>query len=502
MRRSVMLALVAGLLLALEACNFGFPDPLNPILVQRKPVEVQPVQPRIKIPVQAEYYYHQLVEHDPRLDAAARDFARFLDAGGLPDRDVAERALRLHGIVEPIHDVVTASTSQELDKILWDDANHANARWSYAPTARGMVGILVYAFPVNLDYVPRSATELKLAGTFDPTKSAPRIKIDFKEPVPVTSDGDAFHADYACKREQMGVHLISIEVTDPKRIFMPLAFFPVYCGVDAPSTLVGEPALNVDVPDDRFASRLVEIIDRERAAAKLPAMHWNPRLLDVTTTMLADHSRRVYSDPNWHLHKALLKNPFVEFTEFHVASLGGAVTRIIDDEVQKQKYLDGHNTDIAVAVKKDTTGYFVVVGYLKVPNIQDVPSVQPIISARIKALKNRQYRVVPAADRGIREAWWLSTVATVYARELATGWSFDTLHSRDAIFFHTTGITADIAVDLDNFSLEATIAKKEFWVYGVGIAQAPQDSAFAGLIFVVVLYRPLPPSLAGLMREN
>ncbi|MFT3694144.1 MAG: hypothetical protein QM831_13450 [Kofleriaceae bacterium] len=475
-------------LVVLAACNFGFPDATPPHLVDRAPVKPGPVQPRIKLGINAEYYYHQLAEHDARLDAAATDFARFVDAGGLVDRAVAERALRMQGIVEPVQQVAAAATAAELDKILWDDANHSNARWAYAKTKTGMVGILVYAAPVNLDYLPRAGTEFHIAGTFESNVSAPTMMLDFQQKLPVAVEDHAFKTDLVCKGKNPGEHVISIEVTDPKRWFKPMVYFPVYCGIDAPTTLVGEPAVNVDVPKEQFASRLVEIIDRERAAAQLPAMHWNRRLAQATDTMLIDHSKRIFSIPEWHLKRANVLNPFAEFTEFHTDSLGSAVTRIVDDEHQKQKYLDGHNADISVSVRPDDKGYWVVVGYLGVPRIQDVPTVQPILSARIRAAKLKQFANVPYGD-SVYEVPWLSVLATGYAQELAMGWSFDSIHKRDAIFFHRAhvGMMADTAIDLDNYDLESTVTKARFWKWGVGIAQAPQDSPYAGMIFIVVL---------------
>ena len=70
-----------------------------------------------------------------------------------------------------------------------------------------------------------------------------------------------------------------------------------------------------------------------------------------------------------HVQRANLVNPFAQFTTVHGETFSDAIGRILDDSHENEKLYDGHNSDVAISVKRDGDGYWVVVGYLPVPAI-------------------------------------------------------------------------------------------------------------------------------------
>lgn len=495
MRCTVVLALVAACTPVRGSGDWGavrthappaIQVPPGPVLVERAPAVAEPILPRIELAVSAEATYRALEAHDARLDAVAADLARFADAGGSADSGIAERLLRMHGILEPVQHVATAPDRASLDKLLYEEQGRPNARWAYASTKDGVIGVLVYAAFVTMDPIPREGGSWTFSGTFQPHVSDPRITVDGKTRLALTIHDHRFRGDLTCPSP--GQHYISIEVFDVKRTFMPAIVFPIYCGV-APAKVTGEPIANLAaMTPGKFQDRLVAIIDRERQAVGLPAMHWNSLLLGATESLLADRAEHRASSPDWHVRHVGLRNPYAQFTVVHADTLAGIVSKVLDDSTQNEKYFDGHNADIAVAIKPGDDGYWVAVGYLAVPAVLDISDVQAILSRRIRTYQMARYRDRPGMNTEIFEWPTLSMAATTFARQLALGWSVKAIHEEYRRTYWEFAISIENAIDLDNFDLESVIAKHEFYHYGVGIAQAPQDGPSAGLFYIVIYY--------------
>ncbi|MFT3694146.1 MAG: hypothetical protein QM831_13460 [Kofleriaceae bacterium] len=449
--------------------------PAAPILVERPQPAAPTVAPRIELDVRSETAYHTLAEHDPRLDDVARDLARVIDAGGSADKSLADRLLHMHGIVESAQHVAIAATREDIDRAFAGEANLVNAQITIAKTRTGFIGMLVYLGFVNLDGVPRVGGHFPIAGTFASDMTNLRIVIDGKTPQSVVIDGHAFHTELSCSSP--GQHAISITVTDPKRATSPRVTFPVYCGV-APAKVTAEPMTNLDVTADQIPEQLLGILDRERVAVSLPALHVNSLLGQVTTSLNDDRSKRIASVEAWHVKHAGLSNPFVQFTTVHAETFSDAVSLILDDSTQNQKLFDGHNTDVAIALVQDH-GYWITVGYLAVPVVHDLVAVQKIIANRIHG--SHAERVEQAA---------MSASARVLANQLAAGAQIDDLLTTRKKTFTGYQVSAEMSIDLDNYDIGPVIAKYDFAKFGVGLAQAPQDGPGAGLVFIVIYFAP------------
>lgn len=447
-----------------------------PVLIEREPAIPPPVAPRIDLAIKAEAAYRMLGAHDARLEAVAADLARFVDAGGTVDNSLADRVLRMHGIVEPTQHVAVAATRKELDAQFADERAMTNARIAVAATKTGVVGVLVYAAFVHLDPIPRSGGQFHIAGTLDREVTNPRIIVDGTVNEAVTVDGASFRGDLTCP--SAGQHAIAIEVD--RGDVSPRVTFPVYCGV-APDRLTGEPATNLDVVPEQMPQQLVGILDRERTAVNLPALHWNKLLERATASIARDRANRVESALDWHTKHAGILDPFVQYTVVHGVSFADAISQVLDDSKQNQKLFDGHNSDVAIAIVADDRGYWVAVGYLAVPVIYDLTAVQHIFSSRVLN-----------ARRDATEDPELSTAATAFARQLALGRPVADVLAEFKPSYRNAKVSAELSIDLDNYDITPVVAKYTFARYGVGLAQAPQDSASAGLIFIVLYFAPPP----------
>ncbi|HEY0253173.1 MAG TPA: hypothetical protein VGC41_16680 [Kofleriaceae bacterium] len=486
------------LLVVLAACgNFGYPTPPPPLVA--RPAEVAPpVAARVELEVIPENTYRSLVKDDPRLAETAGDLSRYADANGEVDDGIAEQLLRVHGIVDPVQHVAIAATEAELDALFHDEQNHSNARWASSPTKEGVVGILVYATPIQLADVPRSGEHFTFKGTFPKHDiSAPRVTVDGKRHLGVDATDSDWKAELACPSP--GKHDVAIEATDPKLDFIPMVIFPVYCGV-VPSKVAGEPRANLEAianansqEAQRFAHQMIAILDRERARVDLPALHSNVRLQRATDAMLDDHLRGIESEFPFHLHRASLLTPDATFTKFHVTSLARAVSRILDDEAQHAKLIDGHNSDAAIAVRIDDKGYWVGVAYMVVPPPLDLPVVKDLFAKKITAFERKRFEAKEDVLPNVRESAYLSGPAQGLAVELAKGWGIEQL-AAEFRRGYSFGLVTDSTDDIYTYDIAALAKKNEMSRFGLGIAQAPADSAFAGRIFIVIVFAPVAPA--------
>ncbi|HEY0250106.1 MAG TPA: CAP domain-containing protein, partial [Kofleriaceae bacterium] len=350
------------------------------------------------------------------------------------------------------------------------------------------------ASPVRVTDIPRAGDHFELAGTFADGVSSPRVTIDGKDKLPVALEDHAWKTELACPSP--GEHSVAVEVTDPKRDFMPLVIFPVYCG-DAPATIYGEPRTNLDVKPNAVAGRFVAILDRERAAAHLPALYWNSRLAVATATFVSDRSEHRNTAPQFHLRKAGIITPQTNLTVFHVDSLASAVSRILDDPDQRQKLLDPHFTDVAVSAKPDSDGYWMTVGYLAVAPVIDPIAVKAQLTQKILKLTEDHFKPGIVSEHGTTSNTNLSNTAGRMARDLAYGWRSETV-SKELFLYpenqrEGVSISIDAAVDVNALDVSKTLAKHaDFLRFGVGVAQAGQDGPLAGMIYVVTTYSSSP----------
>ncbi|MFT3694147.1 MAG: hypothetical protein QM831_13465 [Kofleriaceae bacterium] len=477
---------LAGIL-AISACS----TPIEPLPIARSPVPPPVIAPRIVLDVAAEQAYRGLADHDdPRLTAVATDLARYVDAGGLATTAVTEQLLRLHGIVDSVQHVATAATQDELDTLFLDEKNHTNAQIASAPTQHGVVGLVVFAAPVTVTSIPRAGDHFDLAGTYADGMSSPRITIDGKDKLHVDLEDHTWRSALECKQD--GEHSVAIEVTDPKRDFMPTIIFPVYCHVDAPKVIAGEPRTNIEVSPDRVTAQFVAILDRERATAKLPAFYWNNRLASASATFLKDRSERRMTAANYHLRKAGLISPQTNLVAFHVDSLASGVSRILDDATQRDKLLDSHYTDLGITVKPDSDGYWMSIGYVAVPPIVDPIALKAKLEKQIIDLTIDRYAVQPdgGTELKIRTNKMMQDVARNMAKSIALGWSSDSIAKETRRTYGFLDLSINSVADLSTFDLASILKKHEFQRFGVGVAQAAQDGPLAGMIYIVIAFGP------------
>ncbi len=249
-----------------------------------------------------------LVE-DARLDWAVTDLARNLHGDELPSREAVDFLMAHYGLVEPSpHLFMTRGNAAASEQMVQHAHEQAAALLAAGPVSRVGVGIarradevsVVAAFqdtPLQLlAPIPRQLPHAK--GTTIRAQVAKRFRAP--QVVVTTPDGQVHEAPPAL-RETVGadmrcgadgryqVEVVANGAAGP----VVLANFPVFCGVRPTPTLTGLTAMAQEPADPEAAEReLIELVNRDRARAGLPALVADPRLTAIARAHsqdMADH---------------------------------------------------------------------------------------------------------------------------------------------------------------------------------------------------------------------
>ncbi len=271
-------------------------DPLRDRIV----AEVRSVARRLRIAPPVE---------DARLDWAVTDLARTLRGDDLPSREAVDFLTAHYGLIEPSpHLFMTRGNEAAADQIVGHAHEQAEALLGAGPVGRMGVGVVrqgeevsvVAGFqetPVQLlaavsRQLPHGRSAA-LAARVDRRYRAPQVVV-------TTPDGHVHEAPPAAGSE------VSLELRcdadGPYQIEIVgngaagpavLANFPVFCGVAPAQTLSAVAAMPQGPADPVAAEReLIDLVNRDRARAGLPALIVDPRLTAIARAHsqdMADH---------------------------------------------------------------------------------------------------------------------------------------------------------------------------------------------------------------------
>jgi Cysteine-rich secretory protein family len=475
----------SGLLALIVGCGSpAFVPVVQPV------VHDEPVAPAIVMPIQAEQQYAALDPHDPRLARACDELAYLVAHGGTATNNVATAVLRMHGIVNPPQTVLVGAVGDALDAKLGEDFYRPNALVGKGAFERTAVEVLIFLPKMRIATIPRATeTGVELLVTLDPALDDPHITVaDATEsfhPGLAIGDDHVVHATVPCGA-QPSERYITIEATDPHTGAMPLVIFPIYCKLQAPTSLVAEPLSNVAGFND-LAGRLTAILNRERAAVALPPLRHDARIETAARAYAQDRSENRQTDLNVVMRDAGLLGPAMNWTTFHVDSLESAVNRIVNSSEELDKLRDVSRTDIGVGAKRVADGWWISIVYVTIPPPIDTESEARRIANAIRWVQEHEL------DRRTQVDLYANIIATRYAQGLARGWSADDLYARayGAMIDHAEvrcEIAIDRRVELAGLDLGKLINKHKFHHVGVGIAQSPRNSPLAGTIWLVVFF--------------
>jgi hypothetical protein len=248
---------------------------------------------------------------DTRLDAAMTDLARALRERESPHGEAVEFILSHYGIVEPYPKMAFVRVERGGDSAAFDALAPKLELPKGKPLATIGVGIdratssLFVAIAIqdkslDLDAVPRRLPHAgharvsgKLLGAFrtphlyvtDPHGAAQTLAAE--------ANGALFGAELRCDRGdgRYQVEVFGTDAAGPR----VLANFPVYCGTAPPAVFAGAAGYAAALLDTKQTeARLLELVNRDRRAASLPALAPDPALAAVAREHSVDMMQNHY----------------------------------------------------------------------------------------------------------------------------------------------------------------------------------------------------------------
>ncbi len=234
---------------------------------------------------------------DGRLDRVAADLALLADAVRSPPPATVAFLLTHYGLIEPEPNLFLmhgddGAESSAAARLRGPLANATAAAWrrvgiGVQRAAGKWSAVLVFQEKnLDMDPIPRrlaSGGEVTVAGRIRPLFHSPEVLFTSPrgsvERLATSTQHGTFAAHFACHGD--GAYQIEISATDARGPKV-LANFPVYCGVAPPARFAApQPQeLRTDDPAEAEAELLVQV-DRDRAAAGLPALVHDPRLARI-----------------------------------------------------------------------------------------------------------------------------------------------------------------------------------------------------------------------------
>jgi uncharacterized protein YkwD len=246
---------------------------------------------------------------DARLDAAMNDLAHNLRGDDLPALEVVDFLLTHYGIAEPSPHLLLSRATAGADREIRQQAlKEIAAVYKTDPVARVGIGIdrtgdLMYVVVglqethLALEAVPRrlargggAPISAKLIGRYRQARvvvTSPDGKVAEQDPSP--REGWV-RGNVACAAD--GRYQVEVTADDASGTAV-LANFPVFCGVDPPAVAPrGAGTRQTRVSADTAEQDVLALVNRDRAAAGLGAVTWDPRLADIARAHsrdMADH---------------------------------------------------------------------------------------------------------------------------------------------------------------------------------------------------------------------
>jgi uncharacterized protein YkwD len=246
---------------------------------------------------------------DKRLDAAMNDLAHNLRGDDLPALEVVDFLLTHYGIAEPSPHLLLSRATAGADREIRTQAlKEIAAVYKTDPVARVGIGIdrtgdLMYVVvglqethlalspvPRRLPHSGEAPIAGKLVGRYQKARvvvTSPDGKVTEQEPS--TREGWV-RGRVACAAD--GRYQVEVTADDASGTAV-LANFPVFCGVEPPAVAPrGAGTRQARVSAGTAEQDVLALVNRDRAAAGLGAVTWDPKLADIARAHsrdMADH---------------------------------------------------------------------------------------------------------------------------------------------------------------------------------------------------------------------
>lgn len=462
---------------------------------------------------------------DARLFRACAELAEVVPEEGIVSYGLVEFALQRNGIIEPSPHLLvvwgeidqTAAIVEQLQPRLAEilaDGAHARVGIGVAKRAADGTGAIVFALQgsgVSTTPIPRSVPaggKLSLDAVVEPRYRDPEVfvtrsaggveRVDLKR-----GQANSFTATIACGAS-VGRQQIEITAVDVQGSTV-LANFPVWCGAEPPVSVTITPSQDDAIVTDpgEAEKRLLAMLNRDRAAANLPALAWDEKVADVSRghsrdmrqTKIVAHVSPTTGSAADRTKAAKIKTALVLENVARAYGLGEAHQGLMNSPGHRANMLSAAATHVGIGVVfgEEISGrreIFITQVFTRIP-----PKIDPGRATEQIVQKVNTVKKVGHAPK-------LAAIAQQLADQLAAGKTREQAYPAvrrqvDALggtYLRVSSvITAASDVDsLDGPSLLGDLKPDDI---GVGIAQGNHPEIGEGAVWIVLLLanrRPVP----------
>jgi uncharacterized protein YkwD len=454
---------------------------------------------------------------DARLFRACAELAAVVPEEGVVSYSLVEFALQRNGIIEPsphllvvwgdvdAPDLIVDQLKPRLAEILGDGATARVGVGGIKRTADG-TGAVVFALQasgVATVPIPRA---IAAGGSF-PVDAVVDSRYHDPELFVTHDDGTterlaieigrtgAFKARVSCGKHT-GRQQIEITASDAAGSTV-LANFPVWCGAEPPTTLTIEPTrddLVVSQPDEA-ERRLLALMNRDRAAAGLPALLWDDRVAEVARkhseemrrTKVVAHISPTTGSAADRIRAASIKTAVVLENVARAYGVGEAHDGLMNSPGHRANIMTQSATHVGIGVVlgEEVSGrreMFLAQVFIRIP-----PKVDP---ARAVDLVRSRLEVVRPVTVNLK----LAVIAQELADGLAAGKSREQLwpiarRKLDAMgaAYARIGSVVTAVAELDTIEGKQLVGDYRPDDVGIGLAQGTHPEIGEGAVWIVIL---------------
>ncbi len=459
-------------------------------------------------------------ELDPRLSAAASELARVAPANSQIGYPLVEFAMQRNGIIEPSPHLIMIwgqngdgpaevidSLSERLSEILATrTAPHTRFGVGSAERAGDEVCFVVafQASYVDTHPIPRSVSlgkALKISGSVRTPFKAPKVFVsrpgrEVDSPKVLERGQGKFSAEVRCG-QVAEKHQIEITASNPSGSTV-LANFPIWCGSPPPMEFVYRATTDHTDPvatEAEAVERMLELLNRDRRQAGLPALKTDARLQQVAhgySTEMLQTGRVAHVSPTSgsaadRVDRAGIRSTIVLENVARAYGVAQAQAGLMNSPGHRANILskEASHVGIGVVFGAKTAGgseFFVTQLFARVPTDMDASQAVRVVAKSV--VRARPLSLDPA----------LSKIAEGFATRLARGdstkaverWAGAQLRSIRASYLSVSTLATAVA-DVEAFNPSGELRSVKSSHFGVGVAKGQHEVMGAGAYYIVLL---------------
>ncbi|MEZ0311986.1 MAG: CAP domain-containing protein [Myxococcota bacterium] len=450
---------------------------------------------------------------DPRLCTVAEDMARLSGTGRPPPYRAIEFALARYGVVEPSPQLVILRTreGESLDHVVAELERQIDSPLRSMPPRRvgagsvsigdgSMVVVLVLQQSfIDLEPVPRElamGARVRLRGRVLDPYGTPELFVTRPDGSTVKQTlsaraGHAFNGSVDCPAEgRQQVELIGTGARGPQ----VLANFPVWCGIDAPSSVRIEMPNTGDVGVAETEQQIFDLVNRERREFGLPPVAWDERAAEVARGHSEDmrdndfvgHVSPSTGGPSDRARAAGLASPLLLENVAFAHSADEAHAGLMNSPGHRANILNSEVTHVGIGVVMAAGGsnpeLYATELFTRVVGPVDLRSARTAVQRALEAQRSRSKLAPLASDKA------LDSLAQSFAVALARSGGEAKPPSLERAARRYATVTTEIVVvaDADRASSERLL-RHGATAIGIGVAQGRHPQLGDNAVYVVIM---------------